>query len=554
MTVDPQLVGLVQAVAGVASLGFLKPALDNRDTTGSRSYGLFMLGIALWSFALSVGNFTGDYRLSMLAYNLVVLGAAITAVAWLLLALEVTDRTALARRVFGVLAASVLAIQLLIWTNPFHHLAFGTGTHLDGVVLVPEYAAGFWLHTGFAYGCALLAEAILIGEAIRSTGIRRRQAIMLSVAAVPIIISNLLYLFTDLFVPYDISPFGYLLATVIFGLVLFRDRFLDITTVARRTAMAEMNDAMVTLDKDNRVIDANSRARELFDVGDDYVGIPAADFFVSVPQDVLAEFATGTVTDTEISVELDGQQRHFLLSISQVGDRTSQGRVVLFHDITAQKRHEQELQRQNERLDQFATMASHDLRNPLNVAGMRLDLARQEFESDHLDTSLTALERMETIIDDLLTLARQGEPIDDLDVVSLEELANQSWDVVETTQAALSVERDGRFLADGERLQQLFENLYRNAIEHGAEDVTITVGVIADEDGFYVADDGPGIPEADRKDAFEFGFTTNEDGTGYGLGIVKEIVDAHKWSIAITDASDGGARFEITGVDFELTP
>jgi len=228
--------------------------------------------------------------------------------------------------------------------------------------------------------------------------------------------------------------------------------------------------------------------------------------------------------------------------------------VVLFHDITAQKRHEQELQQQNERLDQFATMASHDLRNPLNVAGMRLDLARQEFESDHLDTSLTALERMETIIDDLLTLARQGEPIDDLDVVSLEELANQSWDVVETTQATLSVERDGRFLADGERLQQLFENLYRNAIEHGAEDVTITVGIIADEDGFYVADDGPGIPEADRKDAFEFGFTTNEDGTGYGLGIVKEIVDAHKWSIAITDASDGGARFEITGVDFELTP
>ena len=103
-------------------------------------------------------------------------------------------------------------------------------------------------------------------------------------------------------------------------------------------------------------------------------------------------------------------------------------------------------------------------------------------------------------------------------------------------------------MADPDRLVQVFENLLQNSVDHGGEGVTVRVGSL--ENGFYVEDDGPGVPEADRERMFEHGYTTRQDGMGYGLSIVRSIVDAHGWSIAVTESEDGGARFELTGVDF----
>jgi signal transduction histidine kinase len=68
-------------------------------------------------------------------------------------------------------------------------------------------------------------------------------------------------------------------------------------------------------------------------------------------------------------------------------------------------------------------------------------------------------------------------------------------------------------------------------------------------EGFYVADTGFGIPESDRMEVFEAGYSTSEDGTGFGLRIVKQIVDAHGWDITVTESNQGGARFDITGVE-----
>lgn len=78
--------------------------------------------------------------------------------------------------------------------------------------------------------------------------------------------------------------------------------------------------------------------------------------------------------------------------------------------------------------------------------------------------------------------------------------------------------------------------------------MTVRVGPL--EDGFYVEDDGPGIPVADRERVFDHGVSTTEHGTGYGLSIVRTIVGAHGRDIRVIDAADGGARFEITGLEF----
>jgi signal transduction histidine kinase len=101
--------------------------------------------------------------------------------------------------------------------------------------------------------------------------------------------------------------------------------------------------------------------------------------------------------------------------------------------------------------------------------------------------------------------------------------------------------------ADQSRLRQLFENLYRNAVEHGGDDLKVSVSAI--EDGFYISDSGPGIPESDCEDVFKAGYSTNKGGTGFGLRIVEQIADAHGWEIVPTESEGGGARFEITGVE-----
>jgi PAS domain S-box-containing protein len=207
----------------------------------------------------------------------------------------------------------------------------------------------------------------------------------------------------------------------------------------------------------------------------------------------------------------------------------------------------EQLQRQNERLDEFASIVSHDLLNPLSVADGRLELAREECESDHLDGVERAHERMRTLIDDLLTLAQEGDTATDPTSVDLTTIAEECWRNVETADATLVVDTDRTVRADGSRLKQLFENLVRNAVEHGGEDVTVTIGEL--DDGFYVEDDGPGIPEADRAEVFDAGYTTSADGTGFGLRIVEQVAKAHGWEIRLSEGVDGGARFTITGVE-----
>jgi len=218
-------------------------------------------------------------------------------------------------------------------------------------------------------------------------------------------------------------------------------------------------------------------------------------------------------------------------------------------DVTDRKERTQELRRQNERLDEFASVVSHDLRNPLNVAAGRLQIAKDECESEELAHVGSALDRMEALIDDLLTLARQGETVTEFEPVGLSMLVEQCWATVETGPASLAVEIDAEtaIRADESRLKQLFENLMRNAVEHGGPDVTVTVGEL--DDGFYVADYGPGIPESERSTVFEAGYSTATSGTGFGLSIVDQIVSAHGWTIDVTESEAGGARFEITGVN-----
>jgi len=312
----------------------------------------------------------------------------------------------------------------------------------------------------------------------------------------------------------------------------------------------------------------------------------ATEFFPPDERDSVREaigdvLATG---ETTVEAELrtaDGDRIPYEFTGSRLTDTDGElaGLVGVGRDISDRRERERELRQKNERLDEFASIVSHDLRNPLNVAQGRLALAREECDSEHLDDVEGAHERMEELIADMLAVAHVGESAVDADAVALGTAVEASWANVATDGASLVVDADRSVRADESQLGQLLENLFRNAVEHGSTGdnvhrtpsdaahqnpadsadaaehggprVEITVGELPDGTGFYVEDDGPGIPAEDRDRIFEAGYSTADGGTGFGLSIVRQVASAHGWRVAATAGDEGGARFEIRGVEFE---
>ena len=260
---------------------------------------------------------------------------------------------------------------------------------------------------------------------------------------------------------------------------------------------------------------------------------------------VLEEGSTGSF-ETSI-VSKDGESIPHEINGHRVTDNEGNGLEIAgtIRDISERKAHEQELKNQNNGLDDITSIVSHDLRNPLHIAQDSLDMAKTECSSDHHDRLERALDRMDTLIQDMLTLARRGKIVDETERVDLFDIVEECWRNTPTDDAELRTDGELTIEADRQSLKQMLANLFRNAIEHGDGDMVIQVGTT--EDAFFVEDNGPGVPEEDRERIFEAGYSTSAGCGGLGLAIVERIAHAHGFEITATTGSTGGARFEITG-------
>ncbi|MFC6954353.1 PAS domain S-box protein [Halorubellus litoreus] len=326
-------------------------------------------------------------------------------------------------------------------------------------------------------------------------------------------------------------------------------------------------------------------------------------------QDVLADFEYLLANPTEaVTTEYryrnqDGDWRWMEnRAVNLLEDPDVEGILAVNRDVTERHQRQRELEATNERLERFASVVSHDLRNPLAVAVGAIDLVAMDCDDPHLDRASDALDRMDAIIEDVLAVARHGEDHLDTAPVDLHETVHRSLRTLDLGDATVHFGENTTLWADERRLSQLLENLLRNAVEHGSPcsrtesgnavehgstsnrpgaddaveheatttdrdatgdsdarsavedtaasgDVTITVGAL--DDGFYVADDGPGIPEADRERVFDTGHTTSETGTGLGLAIVTDVASEHGWTVSVDESDAGGARFSIHGARTE---
>jgi len=335
-----------------------------------------------------------------------------------------------------------------------------------------------------------------------------------------------------------------------------------------RRLIQEDTSLIRVLDRDGTVTYASPAAEDLLGYEpDELVGVSAREFAHSDDEERIVRAFERCVADPDHAPTVeyrirhaDGSWRRFESRLRNLLDDAAVGGIVVnSRDVTERSRREEELRRQNERLERFAGVLSHDLRNPLSVATGSLELYHETGEEAHYERVKHAHERIDSIIEDVLTLTRQGERVDDPEPVSLEEVASAAWRTVQTDDATLYVGGDATVEADPSRLQQLLENLFRNAIEHGPAGVCVHVGVT--DDGFFVADDGRGIDPENRDAVFRPGYSTNEDGTGLGLSIVGEIAEAHGWSAAVAGHGDArsdddggacraGAKIEISNVRF----
>jgi signal transduction histidine kinase len=223
---------------------------------------------------------------------------------------------------------------------------------------------------------------------------------------------------------------------------------------------------------------------------------------------------------------------------------------VLFRrlsNLLVRQRQTRELADRNERLDAFAGKVSHELRNPLNVLSGRLDLARESDDDAHFEAMEQSIDRIHRLVEDVLSLARTGDVEVDPEPVALSAVVERCWETVDTTAVTLRDETASTVVADEDRLHQLLANLVRNAVEHNSDAVTVTVGEL--DGGFFVADDGVGIPDEERGQVLERGYSGSGHGTGLGLAVVTEIAEAHEWTVTVTDSESGGARFEFRGVE-----
>jgi len=262
--------------------------------------------------------------------------------------------------------------------------------------------------------------------------------------------------------------------------------------------------------------------------------------------DIVESAAAGDHIRTTVRANTPRGERDFVARVVPLPDCDGDEGYLVLTDITPQRERSRELIEQRDRLEEFASIVSHALRNPLEVAKIQLEAARNRGDEVHFEKVADAHERMERIVGDVLTLARQGQVIDEVGEAELSTVVEDAWESVSAPEATLRIADDAVVRADDDRLQELLENLFRNAIEHGGATVTVEVG--RTDGGFYVADDGAGIPDDERDRVFEGGFSTSDDGTGLGLSIVQRITEAHDWTVSVGESRSGGARFDVEGV------
>lgn len=553
MSLQYSLFSLLYGVATVLLLAALRQAWQFRNEPGGRPLVVTLLGVSFWACCEFAITLVPGTELAIVFAKLLYVGVSVVVAGLVAFTLAFAGyERYLTRRTVAALAVWPLLFNLIIWLRP--GLVYSSFTLDPSTVWgwEPTYGIAFGLNAVYSYFLLTVATFLLVRFTLTSKFLYQKQIAVLLVGIFTPWLLDLLYITRTSST--DLTVLGFAVAGISFTWATGKTKFLDVTPVARNTVVETLSSAVYVVDTGNRLVDSNQRGLELLDLSPEDVGRPVDELLTAHPE-VAAEFELIAGQTEPTTTEMQVEDRYYETSITPLyGDRDDLvGRVFLVRDITEQNRQQERLKRQNERLEQFSSVVSHDLRSPLSVASGYVGLARQTGDPAHFDEIERSHRRMETLIDELLAFAKIDDEGLETEAVDLESCVKAAWGQVETGEFELDVEATTGIDANREYLLQLLENLFRNSVEHGEASGTVTVrlntAATRDESPrLVVSDDGPGIPPDERESVLEQGYTTG-DGVGLGLAIVSQVAAAHDWAVSVSESDTGGAAFVFDGIE-----
>jgi PAS domain S-box-containing protein len=339
--------------------------------------------------------------------------------------------------------------------------------------------------------------------------------------------------------------------------------------------IANMNMGLLEVDNDDVVLFANQSFSDMSGYSLlDLLGNNASNLLMDENEKQIIEEKNsirieGISDSYEITTKTKtGETKHWLISGAPNYNLNGEliGSIGIHLDITKQKTLEiqkeqllKRLEKQNEQLNEYAQIVSHDLKSPLRSIHSLISWIKEDNEKEFSDETLQYLnmiegkvEKMDHLIHGILTYSK----------VDTEDTINESIDlndVINNCIKIIHIPENTKVIidntlpivkADKFRMQQLFQNIISNAVNYiDKPEGLVSVGYSEDAKSytFYIKDNGPGIAKENQEKIFKIfqSFTNHESSTGIGLSIVKRIVDNYKGTISIESELTKGTTFYI---------
>jgi signal transduction histidine kinase len=555
--------------------------------TSAFAFGIVTVVITWWSASHLGTLLASTLRWQLLFTQLSYVGVVFAPVSWLVFVLRYVDRNEWLSTYRIALVSVVPVVTLALVFTARSHSLFYTTYAMETVAGYPVLRVGtgpwYLVNIVYSYTVLVIGVGLLLSSALSLNRLYRRQAIVLVLLTVlPWLVSGT-YLLGIRPIPWvDPTPFAFVAMSVPFAALIVRTDLRVYLPVAHERVFRTLDDPILIVGPTQEIVDANAAAQEVFADGDRIEGTPVAEV---LPEDLLDEDRLGLpfAEPVEYTMTHGGRQRQYLARRRVVDPERNpdvQGSVLSLTDITVQKEQQQaleektatletrtdQLERKNQQLERLANVVSHDLSTPLSTAEKILSLLRTDLEDPNpqvertLDDLAAVHDRLRGFADHLPRLARESIDVETTVECDLERVARAAWKTVETDDLELVVTNSQTFQGDRQRLQQAFENLFRNSVQHGSAsgrevpieasdgetptaDGATKVRVGTFDAGIFVEDDGSGIDPEQRETVFEYGMST-ADSSGVGLAIVRTVVEAHGWEVDLTESEAGGVRFE----------
>lgn len=550
---------LVLAVNAAVLFGLGTYGWRIRDRPGRRAFSitLWMMGVYAMGYAGQLAATTLDWKLFWIEVQYV--GILVLPIALLVFALDYTGRDRWLHP--GVIAAVsvVPAFFLVLIATELGEGYLLVEPHLTtrAGLRVVEYQFGdlFAPQIGYDLLLYLVVLLVFLDLAGSENAIYSRQGRLLLVAIlVPILLGPINVLFPS-DVPLDLTPMAMLVSGTVISWGLFRSTLLDVVPVNRDLVFQGMQDAVVVVDTDDRVVDTNQLAADVFRT-ETVVGRNVDELFADAGFDVaLAALENGD------EVQRSGERpRSYEIGIERIESRVggSRGRVLFLHDFTHRRDLEQRLTRRSEQLTVLNRLLRHDIRNDVAVAigwgEMLQDTVEDEEAESMLETVLSANRHIEELTHtarDLTKSLTEDESMS-LEPIVVGSVLEDVIDKARATYPDAEIDPPATYpteqVSANSLLSSVFTNVVNNAVQHNDRDEpTVDVRVaVGDTVRVTIADDGPGIPDAQKDEIFGRGEKGLESsGSGLGLYLVERLLDEFDGSISVRDNEPRGTVFEI---------